>query len=304
MSLHVIVGASASGVATAKLLADRGEQVRIVTRRGAGPEHPAIERIAADAANPERLAALTEGAAALYNTANPPYDRWLTDWPPLASSLLTTAERTGAVLASAATLYGYGPVTGPMTETTPLAGTNPKLKLRAQMWRDALAAHEAGRIRATEVRSSDILQGTGVFSATMAKPLLAGKRAIVPMPLDHPHTFTSVNDVAAALVTVATDEQAWGKPWHTPANDPLTVRELATRFAHVTGSPTPKLMAVPYPVLWTAGVFVPLVRELRITHYQWDRPFIADSTAFTHTFGLKPQPIDDVLREAAQLVQS
>ena len=208
MSLHVIVGASASGVATANLLADRGERVRIVTRRGAGPEHAAIERIAADAADPERLTALTEGAAALYNAANPPYDRWLTDWPPLATSLLTTAERTGAVLASAATLYGYGPVTGPMTETTPPAGANPKLKLRAQMWRDALAAHEAGRIRATEVRSSDILQGTGVFSATMAKPLLAGRRAVLPMPLDHPHTFTSVNDVAAALVTVASDERA------------------------------------------------------------------------------------------------
>jgi nucleoside-diphosphate-sugar epimerase len=302
MSLHVIVGASASGVATANLLADRGEQVRIVTRRGAGPEHPAIEHIAADAADPERLTALTEGAAALYNTANPPYDRWLTDWPPLATSLLTTAERTGAVLASAATLYGYGPVTGRMTETTRFAGANPKLKLRAQMWRDALAAHEAGRIGATEVRSSDILQGTGVFSATMAKPLLAGRRAVVPMPLDHLHTFTSINDVAAALVTVASDERAWGKPWHTPANDPLTVRELATRFAHVTSSPTPKLTAVPYPVLWTAGVFVPRVRELRITHYQWDRPFIADSTAITQTFGLKPQPIDDALREAAQLV--
>lgn len=161
MSLHVIVGASASGVDTARLLADRGEQVRIVTRRGTGPSHPAIERIAADAANPERLSALTKGAVALYNTANPPYDRWLTDWPPLASSLLTAAERTGAVLASAATLYGYGPVDGPMTETTPLTGLHPKLQLRAQMWRDALAAHTAYRIRATEVRSSDILQGAG-----------------------------------------------------------------------------------------------------------------------------------------------
>ena len=48
---------------------------------------------------------------------------------------------------------------------------------------------------------------------------------------------------------------------------------------------------------------MPRVRELRITHYQWDRPFIADSTAITQTFGLKPQPIDDALREAAQLVR-
>ena len=209
MSLHVIVGASASGVATANLLADRGERVRIVTRRGAGPEHSAIERIAADAADPERLTALTEGAAALYNAANPPYDRWLTDWPPLATSLLTTAERTGAGARLGGDSVRLRPRDRADDRYHPARRGQPcKLKLRAQMWRDALAAHEAGRIRATEVRSSDILQGTGVFSATMAKPLLAGRRAVLPMPLDHPHTFTSVNDVAAALVTVASDERA------------------------------------------------------------------------------------------------
>lgn len=49
---------------------------------------------------------LSLGLLALYNCANPRYDRWLTDWPPLASALLTAAERTGAVLAATATLYG------------------------------------------------------------------------------------------------------------------------------------------------------------------------------------------------------
>ncbi len=40
MALHVIVGAGPVGTATANLLAERGEQVRVVTRRGTGPEHP------------------------------------------------------------------------------------------------------------------------------------------------------------------------------------------------------------------------------------------------------------------------
>lgn len=303
MPTHVIIGASASGVATAKLLADRGQEVRIVSRRGTGPDHPAIELISADAANPEALTAVAKGAVALYNTANPPYDRWLTDWPPLASSLLITAERTGAVLASAATLYGYGPTNGPMTEASPLAGTHPKLQLRAGMWNDALAAHEAGRIRATEVRSSDILQGTGVIGATMVKPLLAGRRAFVPMPLDQPHTFTSANDVAAALVAVASDERAWGRAWHTPSNEPLTIRQLADRFARATGSPSPQLTSIPFALLWTAGVFAPLVRELRVTRYQWDRPFVVDSSNFTQAFGLEAEPIDGALRETAELAR-
>src|SRR5256885_290913 len=109
MALHVIVGAGAVGTATATLLAERGEQVRIVSRRGTGPEHPDIERVAADATDADRLTGLATGAAALYNCATPESPRWFIDWPPLHAALLATAERTGAVLTTAATLYPYGP---------------------------------------------------------------------------------------------------------------------------------------------------------------------------------------------------
>jgi len=304
MSLHLIVGAGAVGSATARLLAERGEQVRVVSRRGGGPDHPAIERVAADGTDADRLTTLAEGAAALYNCANPAYHRWLTDWPPLASALLTAAERTRGLLVTMGNLYGYGPVTGPITEATPLAATHPKLRLRADMWRAALAAHEAGRIRATEVRASDYIQANSIFSFVLGKPLLAGRRAWSPAPLDVPHSWTSINDAAAMLVTAATDERAWGRAWPVPTNDPLTVRELATRFTEATGSPAPRLTAIPYPVLRAIGLFSPMVRELRTTRYQFDRPFILDSSAATDTFGHKPEPLDQALRETADRLRA
>ena len=299
MSEHVIVGAGAVGSATALLLAGRGEQVRVISRRGTGPQHAAIERVAADATDAERLTALATGAAALYNCANPLYHQWFTDWPPLASALLTAAERSGAVLATMSNLYGYGPVDGPITQKTPLAATHPKLRLRAEMWRDALAAHEAGRIRATEVRASDYIEANGVLSTVLGKPLLAGRRAYAPAPLDVPHSWTSITDCATALVTVAADEQALGQAWLVPTNPALTVRQLATRFAEVNGAPRAKVTAIPYPVLWTTGLFSPLVKELRATRYQFTRPFVVDSSATTQTFGLEPVPMDEALRHAA-----
>src|SRR2546429_8958489 len=125
MTPHVIVGAGPVGRTTARQLAERGEEVRLITRSGSGPEHPAIERVAADATDADRLTELTTGAAVLYNCANPQYHRWLTDWPPLASALLTAAERTGAVYALVNNLYGHGPVTGPITAATPLAAPPP-----------------------------------------------------------------------------------------------------------------------------------------------------------------------------------
>lgn len=299
MSEHVIVGAGAVGSAAAMLLAEQGEHVRIVSRRGSGPEHPAIERVGVDATDAERLTELATGAAALYNCASPLYHQWFTDWPPLASALLTAAERSGAVLASMSNLYGYGPVDGPITQKTPIAATHPKLRLRAEMWDDQLAAQQAGRIRTTEVRASDYIEANSVLSTVIGKSLLAGKRAYSPSPLDVPHSWTSIHDCARALVTVASDERAFGQVWLVPTNPALTVRQLAARFAEVNGAPKAKVMEIPYPVMWASGLFSPIIKELRTTRYQFTAPFVIDSSATTEMFGLQPTPLDEALRDAA-----
>lgn len=299
MSEHVIVGAGAIGTATALLLAQSGNHVRLVTRRGTGPQHPDIELTAADATNAERLTELAKGAAALYNCANPQYHQWFTDWPPLHTALLTAAERTGAVLAAMSNLYGYGPPDGPITPDSAIAATHPKLLLRARMWDDMLTAHQAGRIRAAEVRASDYIEANSLLSVMIGKSVLAGKRGYVHTPLDIPHSWTSVHDCAKTLVRVATDERAHGQVWFAPTNPALTVRQLATRFAEVNGAPAPRLTSIPYPVLWTSGLFSPLVKELRTTRYQFTQAFTIDSSATTAELGLQPIPLDEALRDTA-----
>lgn len=298
MARHVIVGSGAVGTAAATLLAERGEHVRLISRSGGGPAHPAVECLALDASDAAALTRAAEGAEVVYNCANPAYHRWLTDWPPLAASLRAAAEHTGAVLATAGNLYGYGAVAGPMTERTPLAARHPKLRMRAQMWTDDLAAHRAGRLRTTEVRASDYIEANSVLSFVLAAPLLAGRRAYAPVPLDVPHSWTSVTDVARTLVTVASDERAWGRAWHVPTNEALTVRQLATRFCEVAGAPAPRLSAIPYAALWTYGVFDPFVRELRTTRYQFAEPFLLDSSLAQQTFGLQPTPMEQALDAA------
>jgi nucleoside-diphosphate-sugar epimerase len=295
MALHVVVGAGPVGSAVARILAERGEQVRIVTRSGSGPEHAAIERVRADASDAEKLSALTAGAVALYNCANPQYHRWLTDWPPLAAALLTAAERSGAVLAITSNLYGYGPVDGPITPETPLAATHPKLRIRADMWREALARHEAGRIRVVEVRSSDYIEANSILTF-LAKPLRAGKRAMVPGALDVPHSWTAIADAARTLALVAGEPRAWGQAWLVPTNPPLTMRQLVARFATLNGLPAPKLSTVPYPLFWAVGLFDPILKELRATRYQFVRPFVVDSSLTEKTFGLRPTELDAALR--------
>ena len=304
MSEHIVVGAGAVGTATALLLAQRGDRVRLVTRRGTGPQHPGIDLVAADATNGEQLTELGKGAAALYNCASPLYHQWFTGWPPLHAALLTAAERTGAVLATMSNMYGYGAPSGPITPQPPIAATHPKLLLRARMWDDMLAGHQAGRIRAAEVRASDYIEANSLLSLVIGKAVLAGKRGYVPAPLDVPHSWTSVHDCAKTLARVADDERAHGQVWFAPTNPALTLRQLAARFAEANKAPAPKLTPIPYPVLWTSGLFSPLIRELRTTRYQFTQPFIIDSSATTREFGLQPIPLDEALRDTAARLRS
>ncbi|HEV7973842.1 NAD-dependent epimerase/dehydratase family protein [Amycolatopsis sp.] len=299
MSLHVVVGAGPVGSATARLLADQGEQVRLLTRSGSGPEHAGVERVAADASDSDVLARQTKDAVALYSCAGPAYHRWLTDWPPLGAAMIHAAEVTGAVLVTTGNLYGYGKVGAPMTEELPLNPNSVKGEVRVKLWRGALAAHEAGRIRTAEVRGSDYL-GVGTlspFSAMVLPKVLTGKRGSLPADLDAPHSWTYVGDVARTLVAVAADESAWGRPWHVPTAPPLSVRALATRAAELAEAPTAKVGTMPAFALRLAGLFNPAAREMLEVQYQLQAPFVLDSSAATAAFGIEPTSTDDALRE-------
>lgn len=299
MSLAVVVGAGSTGVATARLLADAGHRVRLVTRGGGGPEHPSIERVAADASDADRLSEVASGADTLYNCAAPPYHTWTKALPPLAQGLLTAAERTGADYVMLDNLYAYGPVDGPMTEDLPLAPSSVKGRVRAEVWRQADAAHSAGRVRLTTVRASDFI-GAGavsVFTLAVAPKVLAGKPALVPADLDAPHSWTATRDVARALVTVAQDERGRGRVWHAPTPPPLSVRELAVRLARQAEVREPRLRAMPGWLLRAGGLFSPAVRELPEMQYQFQRPFVLDSSAIEETFDLHPMPLEEVLQE-------
>lgn len=301
MALHVVVGAGPIGSAVAALLADRGQRVRVVTRRGGGADHPGIERVAADAADPAALRGLTAGAAVLYNCANPAYTRWRTDWPPLAASMLAAAENAGAVLAVTGNLYGYGPVRGAMTEETPLAATTRKGRVRAAVWRDAAAAHDEGRVRAFEVRAADYV-GAGassIFSAVLLPAVARDRTAWAPADVDAPHSFTYTGDVARTLVALATDERAWGRAWHAPSPPPISIRELARRYCTVAGHPGVPVRGLPRWVMRAAAPFVPMARELAEMDYQFYAPFILDSSAVTRTFGLTATDLEVALREVA-----
>jgi nucleoside-diphosphate-sugar epimerase len=300
MALHVIVGAGPVGSLTASMLAQSGQDVRIVTRRGNGPDDSRIERVQADASNPDALRPLVAGAATLYDAASPPYHRWASDWPPLAASLLSVAQSSLAVLVTVSNLYAYGPTDHPMEERDVLAAKSVKGSVRARIWHDALAAHQEGRVRATELRSSDYF-GPHVLLSELGERIIpkivAGKDVRVLGDPDMPHSWTYIWDVARALTVIGSDERAWGRAWHTPTNPPLTQREIIAALCTAADLPVARVRTIPSVAMRALGVFVPTVRELAEVRYQFDMPFVVDSSAAQSTFGLTPTPMARALAE-------
>ena len=296
MGTYLIVGAGAIGTVVADELAQQGHAVRLLSRRGTGPEHSLIERVTGDASDPATVARHTSGTDAIFNCANPAYHRWPTDWPPIATAILAAAETSGSTLVTLNNLYAYGRPTGPMTPHDPLNADYEKAQVRATMWRDANRAHDDGRIRATEVRASDFIgPKSESYLGLLIPRILARKSCQVIGDVDAAHSGNYTADVARTLVTCAQDSRSWGRAWHAPANPPRSVRQAIDDIARLVGASNVKITKVPTVALRVMGLFSTDVRELPKTLYQFQAPFIIDDSETHNTFGLEPTPWDEVL---------
>ncbi|EXU62027.1 hypothetical protein Z951_43895 [Streptomyces sp. PRh5] len=103
--------------------------------------------------------------------------------------------------------------------------------------------------------------------------------------------------MAVALVTLASEERAWGRPWHVPSPPAVTIRELARRYAVAAGRPPIKLIQMPRFLLRTAGLIVPIAREMAEMDHQWYAPFHMDATETADIFRLTATDLDTAVRD-------
>ncbi|MCG8971695.1 NAD-dependent epimerase [Streptomyces sp. CL12-4] len=290
----MIVGRGAAASKTALLLAEDGERVRMISRTGGGPDHPLIDKVAADATDTDRLTELTEGADTLFTTAAPPYHLWPEQFPALSRSLLGTVRRTGAAYVMLGNLYAYGPVNGPITPDFPLTATGPKGRARARVWEEAAASG----VKVTEVRAAQFY-GAGafsVFSLTVQRQVMEGRLVLVPQELDVPHSYSAIGDTARTLVAASRNEQAYGRAWHVPTST-LSVRALAVRLAELAGAPEPRMEEMTERDLTLLAFTEPLWAEMHEVLTKPGHPFVIDYSETEKILGVSATPVDDVLRE-------
>jgi nucleoside-diphosphate-sugar epimerase len=296
MTNYLVVGAGPVGSNIATKLAEDGHAVRVLTRSGTGPQHPNITLLKGDGADAAFTTSAAFSASAIFNCVNPPYHRWAQDWPPIHRSLLAAAESTGAVLAMMDNLYAFGPGTAmPMTERSAMLATGTKGAIRRMMAEELLAAHAEKRVVATLVRASDFF-GPGVtgsaFGERVLPKIIAGNKVGLLGALDVAHSVSYMPDVAATMIAAATNDAAWGQAWQVPNSPAKTQREIVQGFATAAGT-MPKVSALPKIALTVLGLFVPVMRELKETWYQFAEPWVTDSAATVATLGVSATPFDE-----------
>lgn len=296
--LHVVLGAGPLGMATAAALLRRGRRVTMVNRSGRAEAPAGVTVTKADLYDPESVRAVTQGAAAVYQCAQPAYHEWTTRFEPMQTAIIAGVAANGAKLIVAENLYMYGAVDGPIHEDLPYAAHTRKGRVRKHMAEQVAEVHRSGKLRTAAARGSDFF-GPGVLGSTLGErvflPALAGKAAQITGRTDRPHSYTYIGDFGEALAILGERDEAVGRHWHVPNAPALTQGELVELIGAELGRPV-KAAPMGRLMLALAGLFIPAARETVEMLYEFERPFVVDGKRFVDTFGLQPTPVAEAMR--------
>ncbi len=293
---HVVLGAGPVGRAVAaELISTHQIEPLVVTR--SGTHVPGAVALRADVTDAAALTRALRGADVVHQCAQPAYDRWPQEFPALQAAVVEAAADTGALVVAVENLYGYGPFEGPVDERHPLAATTRKGAIRAQMWRDLLAAHESGRIRAVAARASDFfgphVEGSA-YGERFVSQVRAGKKVDLVGDPDATHSVTYVPDLAAAMVLLSSEPTAWGRAWHVPNAPAVTQRQLVELAGRAAGT-TPTVRSIRGWQMRALATFVAPLREMIEMSYEFDHDFVVDHGDYATRFGDTATPLEDAL---------
>lgn len=295
LTVYVVTGAGPVGWNVAEQLAEQGHTVRALTRSGSGPEHPLVQRMRADASDAGQLTEAVSGAKAIFHCIHGSKYRakeWAAELPHAEQVVMDAAAAVGAVVVFPESLYSYSQPDHVMKEAGPREATGGKRGIRTQL----LNARDAHAANTVSVVAGDFF-GPRVMMAhageRMVPLILSGKTVQVLGSAGQPHSFTYVPDLAAAMIKAMQRPDLWNRVLHAPTNPALTQREVVDAYATAAEVPTPKVTAIPGWVLRGAALVSRDMRELAEMLYQFERPFVMDSSESQRLLGLKPTPLPE-----------
>ena len=291
--MHTILGAGGViGTELLKQLVSGRESIRLVARN---PKTTAgvAQLVTADISDLDQTISAVSGSSVVYLLVGLKYDAsiWRELWPRIMRNAIEACKRANAKLIFFDNVYMYGKVTGAMTEDTPFNPSSRKGEIRAKIATMLLDEIKGGGVRALIARAADFYgpsARTSIANILVFDKLARREKASWLVNDSVPHSFTFTSDAGKSLAMLAASETSWNQTWHVPtAAQPPTGKEFV-RLAATRFGVEPRYRVLTPFMLKVAGVFNSDVRELGEMLYQYDSPYVFDSSKFTKAFGFEP----------------
>jgi nucleoside-diphosphate-sugar epimerase len=82
-----------------------------------------------------------------------------------------------------------------------------------------------------------------------------------------------------------------------PNDQPRITQEAFIRLIAEEAGVEPKMSGMGKLMMWIGGFFIPAAKEVVEMMYEFEQPFIVDSSAFEETFGMQATPLREAIRE-------
>ncbi len=295
--MQTILGAGgAIGVELAKALTRYTTDIRLVARN---PKkiNPTDTLHSADLTNAHAVAEAIKGSSVCYLTAGFEYTVpvWQAVWVPLIHNVVSACEQHNCKLVFFDNVYAIGSEhIGHITEESPIAPTSRKGTIRAEVDQYILDRIAKGTLTAIIARSPDFFGPIKDKSLTMNliyDNLNKGKTAQWFCSADMPHSTGYTPDLATGTAILGNTDSAYNQVWNLPVDATApTGREWANLFASAMHLPAKqnKIQVLPAWMVKAIGFFVPILGEMHEMLYQYDRPYVFDSSKFQRAFAYTP----------------
>lgn len=294
--MQVILGSGGIvGNEVAKSLITRTSAIRQASRK---PQkvNATDELVVCDLTKLEDVIKATQGAEIAYLTVGFPYFAkiWNEKWPITMKNVIEACTINATKLIFLDNVYMYDPAhISHMTESTPFNPSSKKGKVRAVVATMMIEAIEAGKIEGLIARSADFYglgeHYTSVIGETVVSKFKQGKSAQWFCDANKRHAYTYTPDIGAAMVRLAHESTAYNQTWHLPTDKPITGKEWIEAFA-AQMDVAPKYRVLSYRMVKTLGWFVPVLKEIAETLYQYDQDYYFDSSKYEKAFEHFPTP--------------
>ncbi len=309
--MKTILGTGQLGLAIMQLLLDKNpdEKILLVNRTGkleiSIPKNVAL--IAADVTSNTAMKNIAGRSDVIFSCTDMPYDKWADFYPATANALSYALSKTHAKLVFADNLYSYGNVMGKeMNEQMPHSAKTKKGKIRAGVINTLLYSGDEFNNKVAFVKAADFIGPRihkGIFGTDFLDSIYHGKTVRLFGNINIPHTFTYINDFAAAMINVGNANDTFGQIWHVPNAPALSLDKWVHLFEVITNkrikkSDTPKF------IIRIAGLFSPFIKELYEMAYQFEYPYLVNHEKYVSRFGNHATYPSDMVKETVEWYMS